>query len=213
MKKYFSYSEFYTWCNDRERYYQTYIEGVETPPNDAMILGSIVHETLENPKKEWIKELKENKMHKRIGVVRKLLDKMEPKKIGQPEVSMIAKKDDVKLFSIFDGFDKKNRILNEYKTSDKESWTQWRVDFNKQLSFYAWVYYLNCHSYFREMNLYFLDTKKGNVKTFKTIRSRRDIMLIEKEVLKAVDEIKKAGLWEKRLSREDRNKLNQLNLV
>ena len=212
MKKFISYSEYLTWKNYRERYYDTYIKGIKNEPNEAMILGSVIHKALEEPKYEWIRELKKNNLGNKIKIVRKLLDKAESKKVGKPEFTLIAKKDDLKIFSIFDGFDKKERILNEWKTSDNEKWSQKQLDIHLQLSFYAWVYYLTYHQFFTEIRLHFLNTKKGTIKTYKTVRSITDIKAIEKDVLKIVREIKDNGLWEKRLSKDDKCKENNLKL-
>jgi hypothetical protein len=208
MKKYFSHSEFYTWNKSREEYIRQYVNGEEMATNQQMILGQIVHKTLEDKRFEWLKELKINKLENKRKVIRKVLDKAETKRPKESEVVMTAKtKDGLGLIGIFDGFDREMGALTEFKTTDNaERWNQYLVDINTQLSFYAWIYWLNFHDYFREIRLYAIDVAKGNIETFKTARSKRDIWDIEQRVNKAVGEIKRAGLWEKRLTREERSK-------
>jgi len=187
---------------DKRLYLRRYIEGIEDEPTPEQRLGKTIHSALEDMRYPWLKEV----VRKKKKVVRTLLDKMSSKKLPpEKEVVMTAKtKRGINLISIFDGFNKKNRILIEYKTSENEAWSQWIIDDHQQLSFYAYVYWLNYHAYLKEIILYFLNTKTGKIKTFKTVRSKRDLMYIADQIDQTVNEIKQAGLWEKRLSYKER---------
>ena len=212
MKKYFSYSELKQYLWDREKYIKQYIEGEEFVPNKEMQLGTIIHQAMADKKFDWLKELKAKGLYDRRKIVRKILDKGEKYRPKQSEITMVAKENDVSYLSIFDGLDKQNRELDEFKTSDKENWNQGIVDYHMQLSFYAYVYWLNCHQYFREIRLHYINTKKGTWQVFKTARSRRDLTEIKHKIIKVIDELHLQGLWDERLSREDRDKKNNLKI-
>ena len=215
MKRNLSYSEFRLFNRNRDEYVRHYVNGFEQEPTPQMVLGSIIHSTIADPRYPWLMELRKLGYEKRkIMIIRKLLDKMATKRSPQGEVGMTATtKSGIKLFSIFDGLDKKDRILYEYKTADyKDAWTQWTVDRHRQLSFYAYVFHLTYHSFFREIRLYFLNTKNATIKTFNTARGIRDIEHIGDEIEKCVEEMKSLGIWEKRLSREDRIRKSMIPL-
>lgn len=206
MKKYFSYSEMRLWLKDKDEYIRQYVEGEERESTPEMILGTIIHNVLENPYHPWIRELEANNMAERIPTITKLLGKMAFKRLPDPEFSITAKtKSGVLLFSKFDGFDKKQKLLAEYKTSDRpELWNKRIVDHHKQLSFYAYVYHRTYHSFFREIHLHYLNTAKGTLRTFTTARGIRDLRHIEDIIESVISEMKREGVWERRLSREDK---------
>ena len=214
MKRHLSYSEFYLYLRDEKEYYRRYIEGEKFEPTPEMTLGTIIHQALEDKTYDWISALREANMSRKRVIVRKLLDKMERKLPVEPEAKVMSKtKSGVALFSIFDGLDRKERYLDEFKTSANEYWNQKMVDGHLQLSFYAWVYWPNYHSYLKEIRLHFLNTKKGTVKTFKTVRSITDIKKIEDQVEGVIKELQDTGLWEKRKSRHDILNANQMKML
>jgi len=188
------------------------VDGIYDPPTEAQQLGSLVHQAIDDPRTPWLKTLREwGWDSERMKPIRKLLTKVHTKRAPEREVSMRAEtKSGVKLFSIFDGFDKADRVLYEYKTTgEKKRWTQWKVDTDLQLSFYAYVYWLNTHSFFREIRLYALHVVPGNCETFVTTRSRTDILRIEKIIDQSVVQMQREGIWELRKSRVDKNRENQ----
>jgi len=205
MKRYFSYSEYNLWNRNRDEYYRRYILGEEEEPDEKMRLGTIIHRTIEDPRYNWLYELRQmGYKGKQIKNIRKLLDKAMLLRPKESEVTLTADLEGVKLLAIFDGLDKNERILDEFKTTDNnDSWHQWRVDWDEQLSFYALVYYFSYHKYFREIRLHRINTTTGTIRTFYTIRSLRDVKEIEKKIKKTISEIKEAGWWEKRLSRKE----------
>ena len=214
MKQYISYSELALLERDKDEYYRVYIKGEEQEENEAMKVGKIIHKTIEDSRYDWLKELREMGFTaKRLIPIRKALNKLETKKMPEREVGYRAKLNDINLFCVFDGFDKENKAICDYKTSiDGNLWNQKMVDFNKQLSFYALAWHLNTHGFFKEMILYAVDLDRGNVKTFKTARGVKDIFDARRWVEGLVNEIKRAGLWEKRLTREERSQIKlQIN--
>jgi hypothetical protein len=211
LKKYFSYSEFYLYQHDPAKYIDRYINGVEQEPNPEMVLGTILHSAIENKKFDYLKALKESGLDKKKFKVRKILDKVETKRPPKSEVSMFGEtKSGIKLYGIFDGFDKENRELIEFKTASDDKWFQGRVDKLDQLSFYAYIYWLNSHAFFKEIRLYAINTEKATIKTFKTARSASDIWPMADSIEKVVKELKAFGLWDKRLGREQ---INQTKLI
>ena len=58
-----------------------------------------------------------------------------------------------------------------------------------------------------------MNTKKGTVKTFKTVRSITDIKKIEDQVEGVIKELQDTGLWEKRKSRHDILNANQMKML
>lgn len=210
MKKYFSYSEMNQWDRDKSAYIRQYVDGVYDPPNQAMELGTIIHATIEDPKFPWLMAIQQKGLDVDIVSVRKAINKLMRKRGGEREFTMTAKTAfGTSLLAIFDGFQKSGRTLDEYKTSDHDSWNQYRVDTNDQLSFYAYIYHLRFHQFFQEMKLHAVNVKKGTVHTFKTTRGPKDIEYISDKIERICDEIHSAGLWEKRLSRKEREKEKQ----
>lgn len=206
MKKYLSYSEMYSWLNYRDDYYKHYIEGEIFEPNEKMILGTIVHKAMENPNFEWIKELKANGFNKNQQMmVRTILTNCVADKGTEPESTLTAETPEgTKLLCIVDSLDRSLGFLWEYKTCDSDDrWFQRMVDYNRQLSFCAYVYWLNCYQYFHRMRLVRMNVATGSVRRYDTCRSRRDITEMAKLIKTVVSEMKAEGIWEKRISSKD----------
>jgi CRISPR/Cas system-associated exonuclease Cas4 (RecB family) len=213
MKKYFSYSEFSCFFWNKDEYYKRYILGEQEEPNEKMKIGKIIHSYLEDNYYPLTKEFKELGLdNKRIVVIKKMLDKIEPKLLPEHEKIIFADLKGINLMAIFDGFDKRG-LLDDYKTTDEHKWEQWKVDYNKQMSFYALVYKLCYHKYFRQIRIWELNTIKGTVKHYETARGPRDLKYIEAEILRAIYEIKNLNWWERRLSRKEREMKNQIKMV
>lgn len=211
MKKYFSYSEMYKWEHDRDGYLRTYIDGYEEPANEKMQLGTILHGAIQDPTYPLVEKLKEMDYNKKeIYRLKRAVEKIEVPE--RNEVMLTAELDGNKLIGFADGMD--GKTLVEFKTTDNpKAWSQRRVDNNEQLSLYALMYYLNNHSYFHGIKLWRIDTVKGTAKKFETSRGPRDIAYIRDKALGIIGEIKAAGLWTKRLSRQDIALRNQLSLL
>jgi len=215
MKQYLSFSEVKLWYSDKTEYIKRYVNGVETPPTPAQELGKIVHAALENERYPWLKAMK-GKYPRRLQVnVRKVLTKLWPLRLPEAEVVVTARtKDGLELLGIFDGLDRKQRRLVDYKTfTDREPWSQWIVDDHKQFSFYAWLWQLTYHSYFSDIEIDAINLGKGTVRRFHTVRDRSSISYIEGWVRQAVREMKQAGVWNRRLSQKEKLKLTQMKLI
>jgi hypothetical protein len=205
MKKYFSHSEYYLWHKDKQKYYERYVLGIEEPKTPAMELGTLIHKCVEEPRYPWLQELRaKGYSYSEIEPIRKLMTKIK----RPPESEVVMTVDG--LIGIFDGLDKQKKILYEFKTSRRD-WTQFQVDTNSQLSFYAYIWKKIFHGHFSDIVLYSLNTERGTIKTFRTNRGPADIKDIERRIKKTIKEIQAEGWWEKRLSRDDKN--NQQNLM
>ena len=211
MKKYVSYSELTLWERDREEYINRYIKGGETTPNVDMLIGTMIHNVVEDPRFEWLKQAREEFgfRGKKLLNLRKCITKLMITRPPETAAIMTADLDDFKLFIEMDGYSRKEKELDEYKTTKKSHWYPWQVHTNFQLDFYALTFYLRTHQFFREIRLREVDYGKGNIITHKTTRSYRDNKRTEDRIKSIVSEMKSLGIWKLRLSRQDRDKLKQ----
>lgn len=204
------------WEKDREQYFKTYIQGQETPTTPAMRIGTMIHNVNEHFDYPWIKEarglgFRGKKMMNLRKAITKVMRAATPG--SEPEIVMTAPLTDFFLFIKMDRFHRKNRELDELKTTDHPHWWPVQIHSSFQLDFYALALFKRTHSFFREIRFRELDWGKGNMKTTSTTRSYRDIELTEARVLRIVQEMKDAGIWNLRLSRADRDKLKQGKLL
>jgi len=210
MTKALSYSEYFLWNRSRGEHYKRYILGEQDEPTMEMRLGSLVHKVIEEPriKESAFEALDENVPSAKARNLKRLIYKailLHPK---ESEKVIRAKLRDsegiyegVSLLAIFDGYYKKDRVLREFKTTNNShTWTQHRVNTNDQLSFYAYCYWLNYHKFFRQIELYRLNTEDASIKKYETARGWQDIIHIEQKIKKCVDEMVEAGIWHKRIS-------------
>lgn len=216
MKKFLSYSEYNSYMNYHDSYIDTYILGkdIERKPEEQLKidLGTAIHKWMADEKYPIMKQCRELGLkNKEIVKMRKLLDKAENKRADEPEVSINAKLGDISLGGFFDGIS--DGYLIEYKTSDEDKWFKNRVELDDQLSFYALMYSLTYHQYFKGINLYAMNTTKATCKTFKTARGPRDLAYIKGRIIECVKSMKKENLWDKRLSRAERDAINQKTLL
>lgn len=203
-----SWSELHLWETSPEEHHQRYIQGIKSPTTPQQEFGTIIHTTIADRKFPWIKELvvKQRPVQEQ-HIARKILNKIETKRPKESEVFLVAQTfNGIPLVAIFDGLDKENRILIEYKTSGGAYWNQTTVDRHGQLTFYAYVYHLKFHSYFREIQLHRMHTKSGNVKTFYTARGPKDIEDMKNRVQYCYDQLMKQGLWHLRKSNRNQDK-------
>jgi len=213
MKKYVSYSELDCWERSRSDYVKRYVEGEEFKPNRLMEVGTMIHKVIEDPLYPWLEEAR------RLGfggpelmTLRKTITKAMAKRPVASEVILTAKLEDFELFVKMDGYDPNTLELDEYKTTDKSHWYEWQVHKNFQLDFYALCLWQNRHDFFTRIRLHEINWAKGTAHTFKTARSYTDISRTRYRVIDIVKAIREAGLWDKRLSRADRDKMANLKL-
>src|SRR3990167_2849357 len=215
MKEFISYSEIRLWYQDKKEYLKRYVNGIETPPTPAQELCKIVHSALEDECYPWLRAMK-GKYPRRTQVnARKVLTKLWPLRLPEAEAVITATtKDGIRLLGIFDGLDRKQRKLVDYKTfTEREPWSQWIVDDQKQFSFYAWLWHLTYHSYFSDIEIDAINLGKGTVRRFHTVRDRGSISYIEGWAMQSVREMKQTKIWNRRLSKKERLNLNQSKLI
>jgi len=212
----------YLFYKSKDEYYKQYILGEEIPrkpeEQNKMDVGSAIHAYLEDPKYNLVKKLKELGISgKRLVAIKKGITKAEAKKLPEQEVMIFADLKGIKLLAKIDGFDKKCYNIDDYKTTDAidkyRRWSQWRVDHNEQMSFYALVNKLAYHKYPRVIRILELHTIKGTCKVFETARGPADLKIIEDKIVRCVNELKVCGWWDRRLSRKERETKNQIKMV
>lgn len=99
------------------------------------------------------------------------------------------------LFGKFDGVDLKKHIIGDDKTCIK-IWTQGQVHSEKQLTWYAYIYYLN-KKVIPRLELNCIETTvynghvvaTGNIKTIATKRTVKDFLFLQKDINKVWKEI------------------------
>lgn len=117
-----SWSSISSFQYDREEWYQKYVLGIRSAPNDAMLFGTYVGERL-------------------VSDPDFLTDVPRPP-IYEQELEAIWH--DIPLVGHLDGFGLKERILLEYKTSSsKTRWTAKSVHKHGQIDFYCLLIWLN----------------------------------------------------------------------
>jgi hypothetical protein len=218
-----SWTELYLYTHDHKRWYDRYILGNEDEPTSEMRLGTCVHKVIERPEliKLAIQAVDESFPVDKARNIKRLLYKARLLHPKQSEVVIRAKLRDsegiyegVSLIAIFDGFYKKERILREFKTTDLDKkWLQYRVNTSEQLSFYAYCYWLNTRKFFREIQLYRLNTENANIKKFETQRGWMDIMQMEQKIKAVIDAMVNEGLWYKRISSQELKKKKEGQLI
>lgn len=180
---YLSYSQISLWNSSPKSYRKRYILGhkIETP---AMKFGKEVADYLENPDGTW--------------------DILDEIRIVTPyperEKGIFVKMDGIKLIGYFDGFNKDDKEMADYKVSINK-WTQKDADRNEQLTLYSLFCYLK-YGWIPESKIHWLEAEKfidenglnysltGGLKTFKTKRSLKDLGKMKSKVIRTYEEIK-----------------------
>lgn len=214
MKKFFSFSEGVLWHKDRAEYLRRYVEGKEVAATREQLLGTLIHEGIADPHFPIIEKMKEAKFPVAMRFkARKILNNVT--RFPEREKMFVGNLPDKfggeAIGAVFDGLDSQERRLGEYKTTAvKEAWSQWRVDRNPQLSFYAGIWWCIYRSFFREMVLYRIDVNGATIKKYMTARGPADIQEAFSFAAQTISEMKRAGIWEKRLSYRERTNLKLL---
>lgn len=206
MRKYLSYSEIATFYANKKEWYQRYIDGTETPATQPQTLGKIIHAALADPRYEYVPVLREHNLGRYQLPVSRIIKKLAPHSLPEREKVLVATfEPGVQIKGIFDALDTKRRIIADFKTYENHGrWSQWSVDQNLQLSFYALLWKLTYHSYFTDMIIHAIDVKKGNVKHYHTVRGPWDLQHVQLWISQAVYQMKREGLFDKRLTLQER---------
>ena len=179
-RDYLSHSQKSTFLWSKKRYLETYYYGkFESSP--YLELGKELADALEFREKKY-------EPH-----IRAIIDQMPD--APQREYKIEAKLGGIKLLGILDGYDKKKRIITEYKTGQKPSVASWK----KQMVFYSLLIFLTKKKLPTKIKLFHASTMfnedqqlvfTGNVKEYEIKVTMEDILLLSAELKKVWGDIK-----------------------
>lgn len=173
---YLSWSQLNLWEKDPNLYYQVYIEGLDQFRTKYLELGKRMADGLENGF-----DIEHDPMFEMLIIFLPAYPKRE--------FEVKAEFEGIPLLGKFDGFDEEILDLGEYKTGKK--WTQGSVDNSGQLTFYAFLIWLKYGKFPSKIQLHWARTDEdmegtlfltGEMKTFTTTRSMKDIILFSKRI-------------------------------
>lgn len=175
-KGYLSWSQMNLWEKDPNIYYQVYMEGLDQFRTKYLDLGKRLATGLENGFDEA-----------NDPIFEMVITFMPP--YPQREFKVEEEFEGIPLVGIFDGWDENNFILGEYKSG--KNWTQKMVDNLGQLTFYTLLIWLKYKRFPEKIYLHWAKTIEndegvleltGDIKTFITKRSMKDIILFSKRI-------------------------------
>lgn len=184
-RDYFSWSQFNTiWpCSEasKKRYAKIYIQGAPSFQNKHMVFGKKIA-ALREVSITTDDEILE-------GVLSFLPQYPQTEYEDKAKVRINGKR--VTLLGKYDGVDFKKHIIGDDKVAVK-SWKQKDVDKWKQLTWYAYIYYLNTGK-IPKLDLNVIGTEEyngvivatGNTQTFRTTRTITDFLRLQVEINKA----------------------------
>ena len=167
---------------NKQDWFDSYILGNKKPPNARMEFGSRVGKKLETDP-NFLPEIP------REGIM---------------EYGVEAKLESFALTGFMDSFCKDKLIINEFKTSSPNGWSQSKVDSHQQLDFYALLLYLK-HKIKPEditIRLHHLHTQENNdftisltnpviITTYETKRTLLQVLKFAGEIKKIRNEMEK----------------------
>lgn len=182
-KPHFSWSQFYVYNDNPERYYMEYVLGVKKPPTQKMTLGSIAHKAFEGvSEKEWMLDLIHAGFtpdYKRgiYEAARRLPQVYEHEaeiRVPCPLKTITHEGKPLEYLAYLDGLNLNvDWELHEYKTG--AAWNQKRVDEHEQLTFYAMLIKEKYGKLPKRIFLHHITLPSGKLKTFETRRTGDDI--------------------------------------
>lgn len=173
---YLSWSQLNLWEKDPNLYYQVYFEGLDQFRTKYLELGKRMATTLANGFDEERDPLFE------------MLSVFMPA-YSHREFDLKAEFEGIPLVGKLDGWNGKTLTIGEYKTG--KNWTQGMVDRLGQLTFYALLVWLKYKRLPRKIFLHWARTDEdmfgnlkltGDVRTFETQRTLRDLILFSKRI-------------------------------
>ena len=118
-----SWSQLSSFKYSKQQWYNKYILNQADAPNDNMLFGSIVGDSLGTPES--------------------MVPKLDPHLVGTKEYELHVKLNDNLLLGYCDHYCPDTKVLNENKTSQKlDRWNQKQVDAHGQLTMYALMLFL-----------------------------------------------------------------------
>lgn len=180
----FSWSQFSSFRDyDKEEWYNNYILGIKAPPNARMTFGSLVGKRIEKDP-SYIPQLPRNIMEYEMTATLK------------------DKHGDFSLIGYADSYNPETKELDEFKTSSPTGWTQKKVDFHDQLTYYALLLYLRDkvkpeHLTIRLHHMHTCEDGSFNITfckpftldTYTTKRTTRQVLMFASEILRVREEM------------------------
>lgn len=191
VRGYLSWSQMSLWEKDQNLYYQVYVEGLSQFKNKFIELGKRMSECLENGFDELRDPLFE--------VVATFMPGYPQREF---EIDVVF--EGIPLKGKLDGWNEKTMTIGEYKTG--KNWSQSMVDKHGQLTFYALLIWLKYKKLPEKIFLHWAKTEEdiegtlkltGDIKTFSTKRTMKDIILFSKRITKAWEGICEVGKFAK----------------
>lgn len=164
-------------------------------------VGMIVHRAIFSQEFDWEAEIKALNLDPNVIVkINQLL--LEERKQHVPEYDITintATIEDIPITAVYDGLDLKSNSFYEYKvTVARNRWSQYKVDHNFQLSFYAYVF--SCYKsniipnvFLHQLNAYF-----GQTEVFRSTRGADDLLQVHDVIVGVYKEMVEKRIWEKR---------------
>ena len=180
---YLSWSQLQIWEKDPNLYYQIYIEGLDQFRTKYLELGKRLATALENGFDE-----EGDPMFEMMCVFMPGYPKREFK--------IDAVLEGIPIKGVLDGFNEKTLTIGEYKSGKR--WTQSMVDKSGQLTMYALLVWLKYGVLPKDIRLHWARTDEdmegnlkltGDIRTFKTNRTMRDIIVFSKRIRNAYEGI------------------------
>jgi hypothetical protein len=197
-KKRLSWTGFNLYWNNPEDYFERYVLRVPQKISNAMKLGSIFQKAFTDRTFNYQQELMENKLGgKNVDIIENALKVMPDIGKKNCEIEIVVPFYKLSLLGIFDGYLSKSYQIIENKFSGWQ-WTQQDADDNLQITFYSLVHFLKFKVPPLKITLNHICSKTGEVKSFNTKRSVKQLKDFEKNVKYAIDGIL-IGDWTKKI--------------
>ena len=178
-KNYLSWSQYFLFKKSPKEYKRLYVLGEEGFKNYAMFLGSKLAEELEKGKKSSQYDMVEH--------IKNFLPRY-PHREHEMTATVKIDGDKVVLLGKMDGCDKRKNCIGDHKAS--LNWTQAKTDKSEQLTWYAYIYWLNLKKIPR-LFIHWIETIKnklgktiftGKVETFETKRTVQDFLSLQSDI-------------------------------
>ncbi len=172
--RYISYSEFSCFYEyGKEEYFKRYILGIQEPPTEPLIFGSIVHSVLSDDNYKWeeeIKKLTKFPQETYVRIIKKISSSVP--RFKEQEKSLFINLPEFDLYAGIDGVNP-GETLAEYKTG-KQFWTQEKADEHDQITHYILCWKLETGEHL-PCRLISINSANGKHKEFYTYRTKEQL--------------------------------------
>lgn len=197
--RFISYSEFSTFYEDPNKYYQRYIVGIQEKPNQPMVFGSIIHKMFEDKDYDYNKALKEAGFTPDYNRIADTIKKNAPE-FPQHEVKLFVDTNEYSIFAIIDGVEEQNLV--EIKTGAAH-WDQKRADESDQITMYTLAWWLKFKD-IKPFKLFTISSKNGKIKELRTLRTEEQIKQFQDRLLQFKKDLVARGWWDCKCPSEER---------